>query len=257
MKKLVLFLIAVSILGMTNAQKVTKIYGKWSLGDTLTDLNGSEWNRQLPNSLIANFRLYLFYEFTNGNNALTTGDSVIIEGKFSEEGIENRDDTVRIDDVLYKGLRFVLQEDLAAGSSTIFNIEGSRSVSTNGVTGANPSWEIGVRAKCIYTSQDGDLKTPATPDVSVKFHVNNTTAVAESALAEVKIVPTFVTEDLQISNLQNTDVAIYSLVGQQMATYKNLTGNVSLDVSSFVNGIYFVKMQSGNAIRTEKIKIVR
>jgi hypothetical protein len=111
----------------------------------------------------------------------------------------------------------------------------------------------------MYASTYGHLKGKNDPmDITRNFYlIQDVTSVSESALAVVKIFPTLVSSELQISNLRNTDVAIYSLVGQQMVKLSDQTGNISIDVSSLANGVYFVKIQSGGAVRTEKIKIVR
>ncbi|MCL2132302.1 MAG: T9SS type A sorting domain-containing protein [Lentimicrobiaceae bacterium] len=88
--------------------------------------------------------------------------------------------------------------------------------------------------------------------------MQNVVAVSEASLAAVSVFPTLVTSDeLQLTNLVNTDMAIYSLVGQQMIAHSNVTGDASIDVCTLSNGIYFVRIQNGSAVRTEKIAIVR
>jgi hypothetical protein len=53
------------------------------------------------------------------------------------------------------------------------------------------------------------------------------------------------------------NVEIYNIVGQQLVKYENISGDFSVDMSEYSNGIYFVRLQNGKSVRTEKIKLVK
>jgi len=252
MKKLILLVVAVSCLGFTQAQKVTKIFitgegeNNWELkGDTIF------YQKQLYNLSFS-----LSFEFENGEKELNAGDSVIIKGSFTSQTYEDAESPYTIDGIAHRGFLFIVPSGgLAPNETCRFTDPYKQPVSSSGVAG---NGETDGTAKCDYASGYGDLSTPPAPDVRGKFYlIRSTESVLESAIAAVKVFPTLASDEIQVTNLANTDVAIYSLVGQRMLVHSNLTGNVSIDVSSLANGLYFVKMQNGSAVRTEKIKIVR
>ena len=252
MKKLILLSISVMCLNFVQAQTITKISGRY-MATNYPDLNGAIIYHQ--QRYINNVSLILSVEYTNGPNALENGDIVIIAGEFTRVPFDFDDITIGEDS--YKGAIFEVKGSLAAGAPCVFEI-GSMSISSSGTTEIDEVTQEGiVRAKCIYTSADGNLKNASLPEKVATFTLVNTSSISESAVAAVKIFPTLVSNELQVTNLKNTDVSIYSLVGQQIAAYSDLTGNTSIGVNTFPNGIYFVKIQNGNSIRTEKIRIVR
>ena len=255
MKKSILLLVVVGCLGIAEAQTITKISGQY-LGISYPDLDGVTIYHQA--GAVNNMHLVLTVEFTNGPNDLEEGDSVIIAGDFTQNKFQEDYGNIIIDTAYLGNLFIVRTGGIAAGATKSFEI-GDMPVSGNGVSPVNPpnEWRANVEAYCIYTSADGNLYRSGLPKKTVSLFLVNNTAVLESAMAAVKVFPTLASDEIQLTNLKNTDVAVYSLVGQQMLTYSNLTGNASIDVSSLANGIYFVKMQNGSVVRTEKIKIVR
>jgi len=251
MKKIILFLVAVSCLGFAQAQRVTKIYvsgeggaiDRELKGDTLYYSNSSQTYRP-------SYRLS--FEFENGETALNGGDTVVIMGTFAAVAYEGYESPYTINGKDYKGLLFIVPAGgIAPNDTWVFKDNANQAVTSKGEDG-----RVNATAKCAYTSGYGHLEK-ATPDVMPYFYLFNTNGIAESAIAAVKVFPTLASDEIQVINLKNTDVAIYSLVGQQMVAHSDLSGNVSIDVSTLANGIYFVKMQNGSAVRTEKIKIVR
>ena len=259
MKKFILVLVAVSSLGFTTqAQKVTKIYGSYAkYKDVEFSSRGDTFYYQ---GAVFNVSFRLSFEFKNGGMHLNGGDTVIVGGSFTGQVYsDDPDNPYVINGNTYKGLLFkVPTGGIAPDSSYVFEDKYAIKVSYGGVNGSTGS--ASVNSNCMYVSSYGHLKYEKTQpyDVSRNFYlIQDIDAVSEAALATVKIFPTLVSNELQLTNLRNTDVAVYSLVGQQMLKYSDQTGNISIDVSSLANGIYFVKIQSGGAVRTEKIKIVR
>lgn len=253
MKKFILLLVTVSCFGGVQAQRVTKIYVSNNSYNNVELNNGDTlfYKGEIRNVTFRNS-----FEFTNGSNQLNDGDSVIIKGSTVGATYEDAD-LYTIDGKSYKGLLFIVPAGGIAPHATYkFNDMYPQAINNNAVdesTGATNA-----NAKCVYVSTYGNLETPSTPDKSVAFYlIQNTTSISESAIADVQIFPTLASNDLHLTHLKNTDVSIYSLVGQQIAVYKDLTGDISIDISTISNGIYFVKIQNGSSVRTEKIKIVR
>ena len=255
MKKVIFFLVAVSFWGTIHAQKVTQIKALGSAMVTegvYVEVNANDTFSYKGQLSSVWFRVS--FEFTNGNNQLNAGDSVIIEGRFAGGLIS--DDEYSIDGKNFWARLFTVPEGgIEPNGVHTFEDGVPTPVQPTAIDADNRTLAT---AKCLYTSADGSLLAPQQQDVSVGFYlIQDKTSISESALAAVKVFPTLASNELQFINLKHTDVAIYSLVGQQMMMHSDLTGNVTVDISSLPNGIYFVKIQNGNAVRTEKIKIVR
>jgi len=263
MKKIIFLLVAVGTLSFAQAQTITKISGRKMVG-SLVDLNGAEIS--YTGNIVGQF-LYLSFEFTNGENKLNAGDDVIISGKFAAISFQEDDDII-IGEDSYIGFHFIVPSGgIAANATHVFdkNFQGYDLqcivTSTGGVTVIEEGKKYGVNvwAQCIYTSTEGDMRTQQpTPDINNTFYfVNPGNSVNEVSVSSIKMYPNPATTDLLFTNLKNTDVSIYNFVGQEMATYQNLTGNTTINVNALTNGIYFVKMKNGTSVRTEKVKIVR
>ena len=250
MKKLILFLVAVSCLGITQAQRVTKIYAS-NLGGSSVELNGDTLYYK---GALFSVWLKLSFEFTNGDTPLDEGDTVIIGGRLTGTSFQD-DDPYVIDGISYTGLLFrVPSGEIAADAIYKFDDNVSQSVSLGGVN--TQTGKTDASAQSIYVSKYGNLKS-VSPKAVDFYLIQDVSSISESAIAGVKVFPTLISDGLHLTNLKNTDVSIYSLVGQQMVSYSELTGNVLINVDQLANGIYFVKIQNGSAVRVEKIKIAR
>jgi len=122
-------------------------------------------------------------------------------------------------------------------------------------------WLIGI------TYSDGKIVTVNSkfPELKVEgaifIHGNltfETTSVNENTMKSVKIYPNPIRDNLKIENLNEaTDINIYTVTGQLVRTILSAEGSTEIDMSNLSNGMYFIKMQNGKSIRTEKIQIVR
>jgi len=251
MRKLILLSVVVSCLGIAQAQRVTKVFGS-NLWNEDKEFTGGDTFYYKGN--LFNVYFFLSFEFTNGGTQLNENDTVIIGGRLTQS--EYYDDTYVIGGRSYKGLLFIVPAGgIAPNATRTFNVNGSISISASGV---GQTGSANITAKCLYASSYSPIDPNSPPDLNRSFYlVQDVNAISEAELAAVKVSPTQVSSELQLTNLKNTNVAIYSLVGQQMVKYNGLSGNASIDVSGFANGIYFVRIQNGGAVRTEKIKIVR
>jgi len=82
--------------------------------------------------------------------------------------------------------------------------------------------------------------------------------VTESAFNTVKIHPNIVRNILKIDNISEMmDVAVYSITGQLLKNIPSAIGNIEIDISNLISGIYVVKMQNKQNILTKKFQIVK
>lgn len=82
-------------------------------------------------------------------------------------------------------------------------------------------------------------------------------SVVENALENVSIYPNPARNILNVNNVENANVNIYAINGQLVKSMANVNGSVQVDLSDMAAGMYIVRMQSGNDVRTEKIQVVK
>lgn len=106
-------------------------------------------------------------------------------------------------------------------------------------------------------SNDGDVEY--TDDV-INGHTwvvklgGNGAGVEESAFGNLNIYPNPANEVLNITDIPDgTTVKITDLSGQLISGSKNTGGELKLDVSAFVNGIYFIEMEHNGSVINKKI----
>jgi hypothetical protein len=180
-------------------------------------------------------------------------DTIIIHGHIGNQDFEEMD-------------TIILKTPLAAGAtlSSVFPDE-KMAYFTNVFTPLNDSIVEGtIYGKIEYISR----YTTIPPERSTKIHLikeqsttppgpSDSTAVVESVMAKVKLYPNPVSDNLHITNLKNTNVEVYNVVGQRVYHFENVSEDLSINMKTFPDGIYFVKLQNGKAVRTEKIKLVK
>jgi hypothetical protein len=86
----------------------------------------------------------------------------------------------------------------------------------------------------------------------------NNSITSIDVLKSAKLYPNPVSGSLKIENLEDaTNVNIYNVMGQIVRTIPSATGSIDVDMSDLSNGLYFIKMQNGKNVRTEKIQVVK
>ena len=60
----------------------------------------------------------------------------------------------------------------------------------------------------------------------------------------------------QISNVENTTIEIYTILGQVMFTKENTFNQETIDVSSYKSGTYFIKISKGAFTTTKKFTVL-
>jgi hypothetical protein len=82
--------------------------------------------------------------------------------------------------------------------------------------------------------------------------VNNQEIVEENNLP-YQIFPNPVKDELNIITSEKINVSIYDMLGREIYFLKNISQNKTIEISKFPCGTYFIKIQKGNSIYTEKI----
>ncbi|MDR1793491.1 MAG: T9SS type A sorting domain-containing protein [Bacteroidales bacterium] len=97
----------------------------------------------------------------------------------------------------------------------------------------------------------------STTEACYTVSFSNPLAVEEMALTSMSVYPNPANDILTIELAENANVSVFNVTGQQVLTNALSAGTNRLDVSTLAEGLYFMKIQSGSAIKTQKIQIVR
>ncbi|TRW26709.1 T9SS type A sorting domain-containing protein [Flavobacterium zepuense] len=121
-------------------------------------------------------------------------------------------------------------------------------------TGDNPlaMTTLLVNETTYYAAQSID-GTESTQRLAVTVHLV-TLGVNNNQFAALRYYPNPVVNNLSISNTVAIDaIEVYNTLGQQVLTTKPNATGATINFSSFNSGIYFVKIQSGNAQKTIRV----
>ncbi|MDR2408118.1 MAG: T9SS type A sorting domain-containing protein [Bacteroidales bacterium] len=256
MKKIILLFTAMICFLTIEAQTITKLLG--NISTRASSLVNLETDTIRYTGAIHNLALCFGFEFKNGQTPLVTGDTVIIKCYM------NNSSTGMFPDSIY-----VLKNNLATEASVEFKFPISESMSeylnildsyiVNDST-HNPD----ICGVLTYVSNYPPITNSqkCAKAILVKTTPSgsggeDTTAITESVMAKVKLYPNPVSDNLHITNLKNTNVEVYNVVGQRVSYFENVSNDLSINMRTFPEGIYFVKLQNGKAVRTEKIKLVK
>ncbi len=259
MKKFILlFAMTIVILSVVEAQRITKIYGQDILGSNKPWVNfGTDTLQYTPTDNLkynVNIRLAVVYE--NGSTALAKDDIIVLDLKIATSSIFKFDGD---------SLHYELTEDLAANDTLWIDLSGTNyesmvNYSNSFMATSNDNLgKISMTATVFRTSKFTVPTSNRNKTVDAYFlkTAGGSSSLIEKAIQNVQLFPNPVNSSLNITNLSNTKVEIFNVVGQRILTYGNAYGNLNVDMAAYPNGIYFVKMQNGKSVRTEKIKLVK
>ena len=282
MKKFIILLAATTCLfTAVQAQqkpKITKMYVKNALGQNQPWLDLGKDTLFFPASFanVERLSLYWGFELTNGDIALQEGDTIMLRGTVGGSTVFAFMTDTKIGINGY-GYFYVLDEELGAGESIpikfddplemenvgmvyreIFSSNMHISTDSNGKN--DTLYKVPVFGQVLYASHYGPVSTSSmmTADALIMRKKSNPTpAVIETVMEQIKCYPNPVSSNLTITNLKNTTVELYNIVGQRIVQQENVSGDISIDMKEYPEGVYFVKIQNGKAVRTEKIKLVK
>lgn len=247
MKKIILLIAVVTMAyAGTQAQSISTIYGKCTPHQpTYIDLSTDTLFLK-PGTSLWGISLFYAVDFVNGNTPLSFGDTIVYD-------LGLNGDSFAGDSIKYK-----LLENVAVQGTTRIEYKTIVYTEENDFQTINDStFRLVLYAKPIRTSKFA-IPTASRTIVNAIFAIRTPkVSINESSIEKVKLFPNPVNSSLNITNLNNTKVEIFNVVGQRILTHENISGNLNIDMTAYPNGIYFVKMQNGKSVRTEKIKLTK
>lgn len=97
--------------------------------------------------------------------------------------------------------------------------------------------------------------TAASESLTTTMHVvvEDDVNVVEINLDAIRIFPNPASSQLNIITTETTQVSIYAIDGKMMKYVEAEKGQTAIDVANMDKGLYFVKLESKNAVKTEKV----
>ena len=74
---------------------------------------------------------------------------------------------------------------------------------------------------------------------------------------EISIAPNPASDEINISNIHNAEIVIYSISGKLMIRKENISGNYKVDLTDFDNGIYMVHIIGDETKAVKKISVIK
>jgi len=186
-----------------------------------------------------------FYIYNNGTQSINVGDTVFFKLTFNDDPSINP--------------YFVATKEIEVDS--VLALTGNTpGISHGAIRNGERSNSLCIEVTRIVYGGVGGVSTPISkpPYCSYFDFFGITTGIMASVFDAAKIYPNPVRDNLKIENLQDaTDIRIYNVMGQEVKTVSSAMGSAEIDMSGLSNGLYFVKMQNGKSIRTEKIQVVK
>ena len=81
--------------------------------------------------------------------------------------------------------------------------------------------------------------------------------ITETELSNLSIYPNPSTGIVNINNAQGADIFVYNIVGGLVASVKNANAVATVDLSTYAEGTYIVKVVSDNNVVSQRINIVK
>jgi hypothetical protein len=147
---------------------------------------------------------------------------------------------------------------ICAGNSTVLTASGANTYSWN--TGATTSTiSVSPIVNTTYTAMGTSSVTGCTGMVTANIVVSPCTGINQLVVksSEFTVYPNPSNGEftIEISNGINKIIEISDLTGRIVSKNTSVTDKVNVNISNLANGIYYVKIQSSNAV--EVIKIVK
>ncbi|ESU27354.1 hypothetical protein FLJC2902T_20590 [Flavobacterium limnosediminis JC2902] len=114
----------------------------------------------------------------------------------------------------------------------------------------------GVFITSVNEDFDGNTRNASVPDIGADEFagIPITMGGNDFALANLKVYPNPVSDVLQIENPQSiTNIEVFNIAGQKMMSKTANAMTVTIPMSGFAAGAYFVKVSADNAIKTIKV----
>jgi len=89
------------------------------------------------------------------------------------------------------------------------------------------------------------------------FSTEGLVGIGENSLDGVGLFPNPASTVLNIMNAENANIEVYNMLGQVLYTKTNISNQEQIQVSSYTQGTYFVKITDGNAVKTSKFLVTK
>ena len=87
---------------------------------------------------------------------------------------------------------------------------------------------------------------------SSNFETGDFLGLDDNELQNFSIYPNPVSSILNIYNAENANIQVYDVLGKLILTRDNISFEEQINVSQLTTGTYFIKIQKGNTIATER-----
>ena len=238
MKKVIFLLIAMACMSVTQAQTVSKIYAK-AFNNEEVDISTTPVTYAGVSSIYSVAIKFGFDITTTQDLAAGTAITIYFVPFNTAEDI-----TITLPSALNAGetyhYSYNMQYSCGNYASAVREVVSGR------------EWQTTVTA---------GVKNPTTNnpvDVSATMRIVNTTSIADAEMENISIYPTTINNNmLNITGLENTMVSIYAINGQMVAEPQLMNGDVAIDMSNYVGGLYLVKLQNNEASKVVKVQLMK
>jgi hypothetical protein len=93
--------------------------------------------------------------------------------------------------------------------------------------------------------------------LGIRINTPESNAVAEINVDNVNIYPNPTNGMFNIQNVRGADVEIFNMVGQRVFAANEVNENLTVDLSSYAEGTYVVRVSGVSTVKTQKINIVK
>ncbi|WP_179351529.1 T9SS type A sorting domain-containing protein [Winogradskyella vidalii] len=110
-------------------------------------------------------------------------------------------------------------------------------------TTTNMSWTLRFQA---YDAADNEIGTP----ISVTYNYQPTLSIEDSEISNLKVFPTEVKDELNVSVDENISAVFYDITGKKVKEVQVLSGNQKIMTSDLSSQIYFVHFKNEAGLKT-------
>jgi len=103
-----------------------------------------------------------------------------------------------------------------------------------------------------YDAEDNEIGTP----ISMIYNYQPVLGIDDVEISNLKVYPTVVKNELNVSVEENVSVEFYDLLGKKVKDVKLKSGDQKINISDLSAQLYFVKIRNENNIKTT-LKILK
>lgn len=112
------------------------------------------------------------------------------------------------------------------------------------------AFDVSLKVKAVYPECESEFALAHNGDDFIRI---SNVSVDENPLSNVKLYPNPTSGQLSIEAEEMTFVSVYDLVGQCVMQMSAENGQATLDMSQLRNGVYFIKVNTGNGSAVQRV----